>query len=76
MSLSQSDVTDDTTREQGPECRSRRRMDTVTSQLYLARGIAAGMIHSGTGGQDPALLRSVEIARMEARRARRGRLAR
>ncbi len=48
----------------------------MTSQLYLARGIAAGMIHSGTGGQDPALLRSVEIARLEARRARRGRLAR
>ena len=52
----------------------------MTSQLYLARGIAAGMIHSGTGGQDPALLRSAQItrqiARMEARRARRGRLAR
>ena len=48
----------------------------MTSQLYLARGIAAGMIHASTGGQDPALLRSVEIARGEARRARRGRLAR
>ena len=48
----------------------------MTSQLYLARGIAAGMIHTSTGGQDPALLRSVEIARMEARRTRRGRLAR
>ena len=35
----------------------------MTSQLYLARGIAAGMIHASTGGQDPALLRSVEIAR-------------
>jgi hypothetical protein len=52
----------------------------MTSQLYLARGIAAGMIHSSTGGQDPALLRAVqitrEIARGEARRVRRGRLAR
>jgi hypothetical protein len=45
----------------------------MTSQLYLARGIAAGMIHSD---QDPALQRSVEIARVEERRARRGRLAR
>jgi hypothetical protein len=44
----------------------------MTSQLYLARGIAAGMIHSD---QDPALLRSVEIARLEARRARRGKRA-
>jgi hypothetical protein len=42
----------------------------MTSQLYLARGIAAGMIHSD---QDPALLRSAEIAHVEARRARRGR---
>lgn len=48
----------------------------MTSQLYLARGIAAGMIHTSTGGQDPALLRSAQIARGEARRARRGRLAR
>ena len=52
----------------------------MTSQLYLARGIAAGMIHSRTGGQDPALQRSAEIAlaiaRVEERRARRGRLAR
>ena len=52
----------------------------MTSQLYLARGIAAGMIHTSTGGQDPALLRSARItraiARGEARRARRGRLAR
>ena len=31
----------------------------MTSQLYLARGIAAGMIHSD---QDPALVRSAEIA--------------
>ena len=42
----------------------------MTSQLYLARGIAAGMIHSD---QDPALVRSVQIAREEARRERRGR---
>ena len=52
----------------------------MTSQLYLAHGIAAGMIHTSTGGQDPALLRSAritrEIARGEARRARRTRLAR
>jgi hypothetical protein len=40
----------------------------VTSQLYLARGIVAGMIHSD---QDPALVRSVVIARREARRRRR-----
>jgi hypothetical protein len=46
----------------------------MTSQLYLARGIAAGKIHSD---QDPALVRSAEIARLEARRARRSlRLAR
>lgn len=44
----------------------------MTSQLYLARGIAAGMIHSD---QDPALVRSAEIARRDAMRAaRRGRL--
>jgi hypothetical protein len=41
----------------------------MTSQLYLALGIAAGMIHSD---QDPALVRSAEIARREERRARRG----
>ena len=44
----------------------------MTSQLYLARGIAAGMIHSD---QDPALLRSVEIARLQERRGRRARRA-
>jgi hypothetical protein len=48
----------------------------MTSQLYLARGIAAGMIHSSARGQDPVLLRSAQTARQEARRARRGRLAR
>ena len=42
----------------------------MTSQLYLARGIAAGMIRSD---QDPALVRSAEIARREARRSRRAR---
>ena len=41
----------------------------MTSQLYLARGIAAGMIHSD---QDPALVRSVEIELRQARRVRRG----
>ena len=40
----------------------------MTSQLYLARGIAAGMIHSD---QDPALVRSAEIALRDARRDRR-----
>jgi hypothetical protein len=44
----------------------------MTSQLYLARGIVAGMIHSD---QDPALVRSAEIARLEARRVRRGKRA-
>ena len=48
----------------------------MTSQLYLARGIAAGMIHSGHGGQDPAVVRSAEIALREERRVRRGRHAR
>lgn len=43
----------------------------MTSQLYLARGIAAGMIHTGMHGQDPAVVRSAEIARAEERRARR-----
>ena len=45
----------------------------MTSQLYLARGIAAGMMHSD---QDPALVRSAEIALREERRDRRGRHAR
>jgi len=40
----------------------------MTSELYLAMGIAAGLIHSD---QDPALVRSAEIARLEKRRARR-----
>ena len=39
----------------------------MTSQLYLARAIAAGMIHST---QDPVLARSAELARREARAAR------
>ena len=47
----------------------------MTSQLYLARGIAAGMMHPGASGQDPALVRSAEIALREERRARRGRHA-
>lgn len=45
----------------------------MTSQLYLARGIAAGMIHPT---QDPALVRSAEIARLETRRERRALRAR
>ena len=45
----------------------------MTSQLYLARGIAAGMMHSD---QDPAVVRSAEIALREERRGRRGRHAR
>ena len=45
----------------------------MTSQLYLARGIAAGMMQSD---QDPALVRSAEIALREERRGRRGRHAR
>jgi hypothetical protein len=45
----------------------------MTSQLYLARGIAAGMIHSD---QDPAVVRSAEIIRREERRARRTRRSR
>jgi hypothetical protein len=44
----------------------------MTSQLYLARGIAAGMIHSD---QDPAVVRSAEIALLTERRGRRGRHA-
>ena len=40
----------------------------MTSQLYLARGIAAGMIHSD---QDPAVVRSAEIVRRQDRRRRR-----
>jgi hypothetical protein len=42
----------------------------MTSQLYLARAIAAGQIHSD---QDPAVLRSAEIALREARRLRKAR---
>jgi hypothetical protein len=45
----------------------------MTWQLYVARGIAAGMIHSD---QDPAVVRSAEILRRQERRARRGRHAR
>ncbi len=40
----------------------------MTSQLYLARGINDGMIHFD---QDPALVRDVEIARLELRAERR-----
>jgi hypothetical protein len=48
----------------------------MTSQLYLARGIAAGMIHTGTRGQDPAVVRSAEIALAQEHRSRRIRRAR
>lgn len=40
----------------------------MTTQLYLARGIVAGRVHTE---QDPALLRTVELARQDERRARR-----
>ena len=48
----------------------------MTSQLYLARGIDAGMRHPAHPGEDPALVRSAEIALREERRGRRGRHAR
>jgi hypothetical protein len=48
----------------------------MTSQLYLAQGIAAGLRHPGATGQDPAIVRSAEIARSEQRRSRRMRRAR
>lgn len=41
----------------------------MITQLHLARGIVDGRIHSD---QDPALLRSVELARQQERRVRRG----
>jgi len=40
----------------------------MTTQLYLARGIIRGRVHTD---QEPALVRSVELARSEARRERR-----
>jgi len=48
----------------------------MTSQLYLAQGIAAGMRHPGAAGQDPAIVRTAEIERTERRRSRRARRAR
>ena len=42
----------------------------MTTQLHLARGIVEGRIHTE---QDPALLRSVELALEDQRRARRAR---
>jgi hypothetical protein len=48
----------------------------MTLQQYLARGIAAEMMHPGARDQDPALVRSAEIALREERRGRRGRHAR
>ena len=48
----------------------------MTLQQYLARGIAAGTRHSRHPGQDPALVRSAEIALREERRGSRGRHAR
>jgi len=40
----------------------------MTTQLYLARGIVEGRIHTD---QDAALLRNVELALQDDRRARR-----
>ena len=40
----------------------------MTTQLYLARGIVKGRVHTD---QDVALLRTVELARQNERRARR-----
>ena len=40
----------------------------MTTQLYLARGIVEGRVHTD---QDVALLRTVELARKNERRARR-----
>ncbi len=42
----------------------------MTTLLYLARGIVDGRAHTD---QDPALLRNVQLAREQERRARRGR---
>ncbi len=41
----------------------------MSTQLHLARGIVEGRAHSG---QDLALLRTVELARQQERRTRRG----
>ena len=42
----------------------------MNTQLHLALGIVEGRIHTD---QDPALQRTVELARAQERRARRGR---
>jgi hypothetical protein len=42
----------------------------MTTQLYLARGIVEGRVHTD---QDAALLRTVELALESDRRARRAR---
>ena len=42
----------------------------MTTTLHLARGIVEGRAHTD---QDPALLRTVQLARQQERRARRGR---
>ena len=42
----------------------------MNTQLHLARGIVDGRIHTGP---DRALLRTVELALEQERRARRGR---
>jgi hypothetical protein len=42
----------------------------MTTQLYLARGIVEGRVHTE---QDHALVRSVELARNEQRREARAR---
>jgi hypothetical protein len=43
----------------------------MNTQLYLARGIVDGRLHTG---RDPVLLRTLELARKESRRDRRERL--
>ena len=42
----------------------------MTTMLHLARGIVEGRAHTD---QDPALLRTVQLARQQERRVRRGR---
>ena len=41
----------------------------MNTQLHLARGIVDGRIHSD---QDPVLMRTLELARKQSRRDRRG----
>jgi len=41
----------------------------MNTQLHLARGIVDGRIHSD---QDPVLMRTLQLARKQSRRDRRG----